>query len=224
MEMPKRWQTALQCWQRLNFIILLQVRFEWSKVPPHQFPNESYSPFFSFYIKACCWCCGCCTNQHLQSRTYFQVWDNRIEYNRPTSIFNCFATSERCVDDHVRVRYFDRLPTRSTTCCLVPCSICGPPVIFASTPSILCVDLSDCCGQQIMTAPCNCYGMKSLGFCCCPCYRFWACPLVSGIKNAGEFLFFWRGAFQAYAEKHGLPAHQMASFDNVRDPHLSEGT
>ena len=167
--------------------------------------------------------CTCCNSSHQQARTYFEVWDNRIEFNSPCTLpYMCCTTSEKCVADRVKVQYFDRSPTRSGTCCLcLPCSLCGPPVIFAVTPKILCVDLSDCCGQQIMCAPCNCRGLRVGLFCCFPCYRFWACPMVSGAKEAGKFLFLWEKALEEYFKKHGLPEHHMAKFDKTVDAFIS---
>ena len=34
-------------------------------------------------------------------------------------------------------------------CCVcIPCTCCGPPVIFSKTPKCLCIDMTDCFGQQ----------------------------------------------------------------------------
>jgi hypothetical protein len=166
---------------------------------------------------ACCTCCSCCNSRHQQARTYFQVWDNRIEFNKPCSCYLCCTTSEKCVGDKVTVRYFDRLPARSGTCCFIPITCCGPPVIFASVPRICCVDLSDCCGQQIMAAPCNLYGCRPLCFCGPRLYRICSCPLVSGARDTGKFVHQWKGALDTYAAKHDLPSSQVAVFDGVVD-------
>ena len=37
---------------------------------------------------------------------------------------------------------------RRRCCVCVPCTCCGPPVIFSKTPKFCCFDLTDCFGQQ----------------------------------------------------------------------------
>lgn len=164
----------------------------------------------------------CCNSKFQQGRTYFRVWDNRVEMNFPFAPFMSCTFSELCVTDIVTTYYFDRRPFRSGMCCFcIPCTCCGPPVIFNQVPKCCGIDLSSCFGQQIMAAPHNCCGLKTYLCCGKPCYYSFALPLTAGIKNGGEFLVQFRNAVDAYAQKHRLSKDQMAIFEQVNDDVMS---
>ena len=60
------------------------------------------------------------------------------------------CSTEQCIVDRVQSMYLDKPPFRSGMCCVcVPCTCCGPPVIFSKTPKCCCVDTTDCFGQQV---------------------------------------------------------------------------
>ena len=128
------------------------------------------------------------------------------------------CTQEICLFDMVSVSYFDRQPTRSGMCCMcIPLICCGPPVIFASTPRCLCIDLSQFCGQQVKAAPANLFGLKQ-GICCCnPCYVNCSYPILHGVKNAETFVSAMKRGVDPYKQKHNLSDSQMAVFDYVSD-------
>lgn len=173
-----------------------------------------------------CW--QCLNTRYSQARTYFRVWDNRLEFNMPfapaccctryLSALICCESGEDCVYDCISVKYFDRPPIYGgCTCC-----IClGPPVIYAYVPTCCyCVDLRTCLGEQIKYAPCNCYGLRTGIWYGRPCYTCCACPIVSGAKETGSFLFAWKGAVEDYAKLHDLDSKHIAVFDNVVDTQL----
>jgi len=177
--------------------------------------------FYNFAPAPCSWLI-CCNSKYQQGRTYFRVWDNRFESNYPFAPFMCLTCSEVCVTDIVTTSYFDRQPHRSGMCCFcIPCTCCGPPVLFNSHPKCCFVDCSDCCGQSIMAAPHICCGLKQYCICGKPCYFSAALPLVQGIKNGDVFLQQFKAAVDTYAMKHRLPVEQMAIFTVVNDDAMS---
>ena len=108
--------------------------------------------FFPF-APAPCVCCGCFVPDSLRERTYWHVYGNRSEWNRPIAPFCCF-TMEICIVDMISVYYFDKPPHRSgpcpcPCCCCIPLACCGSPVMFVSKPKCCCcIDLRRCCGAQ----------------------------------------------------------------------------
>jgi len=171
---------------------------------------------FQDFAPCPCICLACCTNSAQQARTYFQVWDNRIEWNSPCPLFGCITCSELCVVDCVGAVYFDRPPMRSGMCCFcLPFTICGPPVISNKIPSCFCIDLSSCFGEQLVHAPGNCNNCKCF-ICFGPyCYECWSCPIVGGLKNSGTFAASFSAAVNAYMKLHHLPDAEMAVFDVI---------
>ena len=121
-----------------------------------------------------------------QARTFFRVYDNRIEGNFPIAPCMCLTCTEQCINDRSYLAFYDRHPFRSTYVCgLFPLNIFGPPVIFVKK-SVCCFffDLSPYCGSNIRFSPCNCYGigyMFCCGSCCGPCYEGFSYPLLSGL-------------------------------------------
>ncbi len=173
---------------------------------------------FYDFAPASCVCLGCCVSKFQQGRTYLRVWDNRMELNSPLAPFGCLTSSELCIADNVHTTYFDRQPFRSGMCCWVcPVTCCGPPVVFVKKPAFLCCDLSPYFGQQLMSAPCNYYNMRTL---CCvgePCYVDSALAIVSGIKDGDALLSKLQSTVDSYAKKHALSEPQMAIFRVVSD-------
>jgi hypothetical protein len=122
------------------------------------------------------------------------------------------------VDDLCKSTFYDRPPTRVGMCCFcIPCTCCGPPVIFSYSPKCCTIDCSDNCGQQIKAAPCNCFGLKT--FLCCgnPCYVNCSYPLLVGVKNADVFLSKWQAAVSAYQTKTGISKGEFVVFESVED-------
>lgn len=166
-----------------------------------------------------CVCCGWTINDKVRKRTYFRVYENRVEYNWPIAPF-CCLTKERCIRDSTAIMYFDKQPSRSGMCCgFIPATCCGPPVLYNKVPKICgVIDLRPCYGETIYAAPCDCLGLKSCCGCCgAPCYQSCACPMVMPVKNGEAFLAKWKGALDAYWEKNGLDRSQMARFTRVAD-------
>ena len=150
---------------------------------------------FYDYAPAPCVCLGFLVPAAQKKRMYAHIFENRIETNRPISPCCCFATEETCIIDHISVSHFDRLPSRAGMClCCIPCTCCGPPVIFAQKPMCCCVDMSEHCGTEIRAAPCNFFGLRECIFCCNPCYVRCSVPIVIGVKNPEQFLSAWKFA------------------------------
>jgi len=145
------------------------------------------------------------------------VYPNKFEANLPIAPF-CCLTSEMCMVDRTFLYYYDKPPSRvGMFCGIFPCTICGPPVIYSYRPKICCVDVSDCFGQKIMSAPCNCFGLK---ICLCfgnPCYTQCSLPLLTGVKDPAPFLSAFKYAVDAYKGAKNLDDSQMAIFEDVED-------
>ena len=129
------------------------------------------------------------------------------------------CTNELCINDRVTTSYVDKPPFRSGMCCFcIPCTCCGPPVIFSKTPKCLCFDLTPCFGQMIMAAPANFFGLKKCCCCCSPCYTTCAYPLVNGVAEANVFMANMKSAADAYHLKHPeIDATQRAIFEEITD-------
>jgi hypothetical protein len=85
--------------------------------------------------------------------------------------------------------FYDKPPFRSGMCfyCL-PCTCCGPPVIFSYNPKCFCIDLTPCFGSSIQAAPCSCFNLK-IGLCMCnPCYTLCSFAIMYGLKDPDVFL------------------------------------
>lgn len=164
-----------------------------------------------------CNCLGFCVADAQRERQYAHVYENRMEANHPIAPF-CCLTKEICIIDQIWVSYFDRPPVRAGMCCFcIPATCCGPPVLFAQSPKCGPIDLAPCFGQQIKAAPCNCFGLKAFLVCGNPCYVKSSVGLFGGLKNASAFLGASKAAVDAYAQKHNMPASQMAVFESVSD-------
>ena len=162
-----------------------------------------------------CVCCMCCTNSSQQARTYFQIWDNRIEANYPCAIFGCMTCGESCVIDRISVKYFDRPPIRTgNICCCIPARCFGgPPVIYNRIPTCCYgyCDMSWMFGEGIMIAPSDCCDWKQ-PFTCSYIYECFSCSILSGVKNSINLVQEWEKAVENYRILHGLGEQEMANF------------
>ena len=155
---------------------------------------------FYDFAPAPCICCACLVPEAQQKRMYAHVYENRVEFNHALSPCLCCGVHENMIIDLIQVRHLDRLPSRAgMCCCCVPFTCCGPPVIFAYKPHLLCIDCSDNFGVQIRAAPCNCFGLKECLCCCQPCYTRCSLPLITGVKNPEQFLSAWKFAVDSCA-------------------------
>ncbi len=173
------------------------------------------------FAPCACVCCGCLVNDAVRSRTYVRAYENRLEISWP--FFPCLCcTKERCIVDNIQVMYYDKVPSRSGMYCFfIPCTICGPPVLYTKVPKLCgCIDLRPCCGETINYHPANYYGLRC---CLCvgtPCYESCSQPLVFALeKGSTEFLAKYKGALLAYVDSlNGSIAHnQVAVFTKVVD-------
>lgn len=158
---------------------------------------------------------GCLYPEVARARMYARVYDNRTETNIPIAPFCCLTMMDQCVIDRVRVRYFDRMPTRASMCCFcMPFTCCGPPVIFADAPKCCSVDMTTLCGTDIKVAPCNCFDIKCFLCCGYPCYEnsCCSCPYYVATKKPDVLLTKWQSATIAYMQRVGVPEDQIAVF------------
>jgi hypothetical protein len=177
---------------------------------------------FMPFAPAPCVCCGCLVSDAQRERTYWTVYGNRAELNKPLAPFLCM-TQDICILDMITVMYFDKPVHRSgpapPPCCCIPCTCCGPPVIFSHKPKCCCIDLMPCFGNVIKFAPSNCFGCKQYLICGNPCYVDSSLPIYGGLKNADVFLSKYKAAVAAWRAK--APASvkpgEMVVFDSVED-------
>jgi len=168
-----------------------------------------------------CICCGCFVNDNIRKRTYVRAYENRLEVNWP--VFPCLCCSkERCVVDRVYVAYFDKQPSRSGMCCFcIPCTCCGPPVIFTKVPKCCgCIDCRPCFGESINASPSNYFGLRSYICCGPPCYEGCSVPIVTALdEGSKEFLGKYKGALLAYVDSldGSISNDQVAVFAKVTD-------
>lgn len=174
------------------------------------------------FAPASCSCCACLYPQSLKKRQYARLYENKIEWNVPVAPFCCFTTNT-CILDWISVNYYDRPPVSAGMCCYcIPAVCCGPPVIFGKKPSCCCIDLTPMCGQMVMAAPCDYFGLKvccGIPNCCIgkPCYLSAALPIIKGVKNSEKFVADFNMAVDSYAARTGIPRRQMATFKFVND-------
>eukprot|EP00929_Paragymnodinium_shiwhaense_P004355 TRINITY_DN105264_c0_g1_i1.p1 TRINITY_DN105264_c0_g1~~TRINITY_DN105264_c0_g1_i1.p1 ORF type:complete len:220 (-),score=43.66 TRINITY_DN105264_c0_g1_i1:85-744(-) len=167
-----------------------------------------------------CVCCGCTIPQSQKDRTYLKVFDNRIEFNFPMAPFGCLTCDEKCITDRTGLIFHDRSPSRIGMCCyVIPCTCCGPPVLFASQPKMCCgmIDLTSCYGEALMAAPSSYFGLKVCVCCGGPCYTCCAYPLAGSTKNTEQFLLTWKSSLLEYWRKNNLEPSEMAIFEVVSD-------
>jgi len=173
---------------------------------------------FQDFAPAPCVCCSCLAPDVQKQRQYFRIFDNRMELNAPLAPFMCCTCDEKCIADRVLVSFHDRVPSRAGMFCwVIPCTCCGPPVIFVKKPKCLCIDCTDNFGETIMAAPCECFCLRR---CLCfgpPCYMQCALPIMPGVKNGSQFLAKWRQALDKYFAKTGIDSGEKAKFDQVTD-------
>ena len=161
-------------------------------------------------------CCGCLIPEAVQKRTFFRAFASRVEMNRPVAPCCCLCDNEKFMIDRTEIMFYDKPPFRSGMCCVViPAVCCGPPVVFVQKPTFCCCDLSDIKGQEIRAAPCNCWGLKKCCCCCEPCYIDFSRPIIHGVKDPERFLVVLASAVKQHAHAHGIPADEVAVFDQV---------
>jgi len=146
------------------------------------------------------------------------MYDSKLEINRPCEPCICCST-EQCIVDNVTTSYLDKPPFRTGMCCIcIPCTCCGPPVIYSKTPKFCCFDLTSCFGQQVWSAPANLFGCKSCICCCAPCYQCIAQPVIPGVNDAKIFMSHMKAASDAYYLKHPeIPVSERAIYEEITD-------
>eukprot|EP00930_Biecheleria_cincta_P099246 TRINITY_DN90885_c0_g1_i1.p1 TRINITY_DN90885_c0_g1~~TRINITY_DN90885_c0_g1_i1.p1 ORF type:complete len:221 (+),score=20.83 TRINITY_DN90885_c0_g1_i1:49-711(+) len=175
---------------------------------------------FYHFAPLSCALFGCLVNDETKARMFARIYDNRIVMNHPIAPF-CCCTTPICIADSVTTFFYDKPPFRAgpcgPPCCCVPCTCCGPPVMFSYNPKCCCIDLKDMCGSQVKVAPANLYGCRS---CIClgqPCYVNCSVPLLTGVKNADAFICAAKARVDGFKNKHGLPEAEMTIFEFVSD-------
>lgn len=175
--------------------------------------------FYSF-APAPCTCCGCLVPDAQRKRMFVHVYNNRMEINKPIAPL-CCVTQDICMTDQARVFFFDkpfhRVGPAPCPLCMIPCTCCGPPVIFSHKPMLCCLDLSPYCGEVIKAAPCNCFGLKAYLCCGNPCYVSCSLPLVGGLKNSDAFLGKYKAAFNEFKSRTNIPDGELVIFESVSD-------
>ena len=80
-------------------------------------PGLAHDPVCEFLLTyplsaaAPCICCGCIVSPDQKARTYARVYENKLEVNYPLAPF-CCLTSELCINDRIKVWYYDKTPSR----------------------------------------------------------------------------------------------------------------
>ena len=147
---------------------------------------------FYDYAPQPCVCYGCLVPEAQKKRTFMNSYDNKMMMNKVFAPCCCFCDDEMCMSDMVQTAFYDKPPFRVGMCCFcIPCTCCGPPVIFSHNPKCLCIDTAPCFGSVVKIAPCNLYGIKC---CLCfgnPCYVNCSIPVMGGLKEPGTLGFPW---------------------------------
>lgn len=171
--------------------------------------------------------CSCFLNDEFRMRVFARIYDNRIVINKPIAPF-CCCTAQICIADSVTTLFYDKPPLRSGPApppfCCIPFTCCGPPVMFSHNPKCCgVIDCKDFCGSQVKVAPCNLYGCKA--FICCgnPCYVNCSMPLLTGVRDADEFISAAKVAVDTFKQKHKLEESQMCIFELVSDDLMDFG-
>ena len=176
-----------------------------------------------FYCHSCPCCCSgppaFCQTDRIKKRTYFRIFENRLEYNEPYSTCCCLPEAilaPHCIKDRIVTEYFDMgLSRNQDRCCLGCCSLggcCGPPLIYNFKPhcGYLCcnVDYSPYYGEGIRYHPHSCRECTCLGFPCAESRNACSSPLpwpgcsrpllLRGLKNSTDFLKRWKAALDLY--------------------------
>lgn len=157
----------------------------------------------------------CCQADRIKERTYFRVFENRIEYNQPYSSCICIPEAvlpPNCIKDHIVTEYFDMgLSRNRSRCCCQLCSLngcCGPPMLYNFKPhcGYMCLncDYSTCYGEGIRYHSHSCRDWSCCGYPCAETRNFCGCApfLLYGLKNSHDFLERWKNALDAYKEKY----------------------
>lgn len=199
-------------------------------IQPLENPTAYAKATFMDFAPASNTCNSCWVSEGAKKRTYAVMYDSKMEINAPLDVCCCCST-EQCLVDRVTTYYLDQPPFRTGMCCVcIPCTCCGPPVIYSKTPKFMCLDCSQCFGQQVWSAPANCYGLKVCFCCCMPCYQCFAIPcvtrpLVPGLSDSATFMSHMKAAADAYYLKHpDIDINQRALFEEVDDNIAFVGT
>ena len=164
-------------------------------------------------------CLNCIVPPSQKARTFLRAYDNRLEMNTVKAPCVCFFDDEMYMKDAPTMMFFDKPPFRSGLCepCFcIPCTCCGPPVLFAHKPACGPISLVPCYGEQIKKAPANLFGLKTYIIFGNPCYVSTAVPFMSGLKNADKFLADMANVTTAYQDKMGIPKDQGAYRRSMR--------
>jgi hypothetical protein len=189
--------------------------------PSVQSDNEikAEAEFYDFAPLPCVFY-SCLLNDEYRSRMFARIYDNRIVMNHPIAPF-CCLTTPICIADAIATFIYDKPPMRSgpapAPCCCIPCTCCGPPVMFSYNPKCCCIDCKDNCGSMVKVAPANFYGCKQYVCCGQPCYTSCSIPLLVGVKNADAFISAAKVQVEAFKAKHGMPDSEMCIFECVSD-------
>jgi len=181
---------------------------------------QAAADFYDFAPLPCS-LCSCFLNDETRMRMFARLYDNRLVINKPMAPC-CCCTMPICISDSVTTLFYDKPPFRSgpAPCpfCCIPFTCCGPPVMFSHNPKCCgMIDCTDFCGSQVKVAPCNCFGCKT--FLCCgnPCYVNCSMPLLTGVRDADQFISAAKGIVDGFRNKHGLEESEMCIFECVSD-------
>ena len=160
----------------------------------------------------------CCVPEAQKKRTFMNADATKLVMNTAMAPCFCLCDDEKYMIDNVKTMYYDKPPFRSGMCChCIPCTCCGPPVIFSFKPKILGIDTSDYYGSQIKIAPSNIFNLKLCICCLNPCYTLCSTPAAVGVKNPDVFLAKLAKEVNAYHEKHGILESERVIFASISD-------
>lgn len=178
-------------------------------------------PYYN-YLFPCCGLPACYQSEEVKKRTYFRIYDNRIERNDPYHPF-CWLNvicpccpcclREECVRDNISVEYFDKGVHRTYGRCCLCCgntwtSMCGPPLLYNYDPNCApipcCPSLSCTCtpfyGERVSALQC-CAEQKCLNNSCCENHNYCSSYLLGGVRDSKRLLNEWKRAIEDYKRK-----------------------
>jgi len=182
-------------------------------------PDATFIAAAQFYdfAPSPCSCYACCFPNAAKKRLFMRAYDNRLEMNEPIAPCCCLCDDELYMTDSTSISFYDKPPFRTGLCCFMPCTCCGPPVIFAYNPKCFCIDMAPCCGSSIQAAPFSCFGLKQ-GICCCnPCYTQCSRPIMGGLKDPETFLSQLKAATTSYHNQMGIVESERVIYASVSD-------
>jgi len=178
---------------------------------------KAMAEFYDF-APAPCVCCSCLVPDAQKKRHFLNAYDNKMMLNMPVAPCCCLLDDEMYMTDMTGVWFFDKPPFRSGMCCgCIPCTCCGPPVIFSHNPKYCMIDCKDNFGSTIKYSPCSFFGLKICICCCNPCYVKCSIPIMYGVKNPEVFLSKMKAFTVQFAEKTNIPESQRVVYESVSD-------